>query len=429
MLTRLLLIGVMFFSACGTQQNDAETAQTQHFSDLVGVSYSAQQANGNRLVEGQSDIQQYPPIDIPTPAAVVWLNSIAIDETHSMWSASLSDGQVLAFKVSRDGYESVAIQPSQTTRVHQATLVMDSQQRLFLANGFEDGSSYSGAVILDKQTGSRVYVANNGNLILRRPGEKQQLDIQALNYARPLVDEQKRILLLTGPSLRYDHQVLGSAHSNATRISLVSTEPRFELIKHIEIANDEVFEGNGLIWLDLDGDGEREIISTISTASQGARIQIFNEDGSNYSQSNPIGLSYRWRHQLVVAEFRPQQLELASIYIPHLAPVAEFFRLDDQSMQRQSLNSSYSSHLNISLNLDKSLAGDFDEDGHPELVLMNRNNPAELGFFGFTGTQLQREWNLSLGQALNSNLSATRLDDNRIALGGGHAEGIRIWHP
>lgn len=64
-----------------------------------------------------------------------------------------------------------------------------------------------------------------------------------------------------------------------------------------------VLEGLSPIWVDLDGDGRREIIVTISDARLGARLVVFDEQGNRIASGPAIGQSHRWRHQLAVAPY------------------------------------------------------------------------------------------------------------------------------
>ncbi len=89
-----------------------------------------------------------------------------------------------------------------------------------------------------------------------------------------------------------------------------------------------VLEGIAPIWADLDGDGVREILATLSDAIEGARVVVYAEDGSVIAEGPAVGQGNRWRHQIAVAPFGPQgELELAVVLTPHIGGVVEFYAL------------------------------------------------------------------------------------------------------
>jgi hypothetical protein len=67
------------------------------------------------------------------------------------------------------------------------------------------------------------------------------------------------------------------------------------------------------------GDGKQESILTISDAEQGAQIIVYNKEGEHLAAGPAIDRGYRWRHQLAVAPFGPNdELEIADVLTPHI---------------------------------------------------------------------------------------------------------------
>jgi len=52
------------------------------------------------------------------------------------------------------------------------------------------------------------------------------------------------------------------------------------VISTIRLPDDTVVEGLSPMWTDLDGDGTNEILVTLSNASEGARLAVFNDQGA-----------------------------------------------------------------------------------------------------------------------------------------------------
>ena len=89
----------------------------------------------------------------------------------------------------------------------------------------------------------------------------------------------------------------------------------------------------------------------------------------------------------------------------------------------------YSSHVIGTRNLDMALAGDFDGDGQPEVVLPNQGR-TKLGGIQRVGTGAAVSWEVPLEGILATNLAAVTLPEGDLILGAG-LEGalLRIWAP
>jgi len=425
-----VLLAVALSACSKANLNDPIIPETQGLSHVKSVAHTYHTDGGNRFVQGKGNLTSLTPVDIPLPASATWIAAVP-NGLGSIWTAVLADGVVKAYKVQGQSYEEVSITPSKLAMPVPPTLVVGEDGSVKLGNVFAGASPYSAAVIVDKSTGDRAFVANNGDVVLMTSSGEQHLAVNALPYARILLDENKRLLVLTGPTARYDHLfVLGSQFNHASAITLIQTQPTFSVLKTISVTAPDVIEGNALIWEDTNGDNQREIITTLARSGDGARIVVYNEDGTERSSSAAIGFDHRWRHQIAVAPFQsPTQTSLVSTYVPHIGPNIEYFRLDDSSMTRRSLAVDYSSHLYTTLNLDMGITGDFDNDDRVELLLVNRNTQKQLGAFEYKDNSIALKWTLPLTDTISSNVAAATLSNNSIAFGVGQGKTLRIWHP
>jgi hypothetical protein len=236
-------------------------------------------------------------------------------------------------------------------------------------------------------------------------------------------------LLLSDATTHYDHGVLGDA-VEASSISLVETVPAPRVARRIELPSPRVVEGISPIWADLSGDGQREIIVTLSDLEQGAQIVVFSEAGEQLAAGPAIGRGYRWRHQLVVAPFGPDgELELADVLTPHIGGVVEFYQLAGDELEIVAQVPGYSSHVLGSRNLDMAVAGDFDGDGQIELLLPDQARTSLAAIRRQPGGA-EVAWTVPIGDKGSTNLATVLFPDCTLAVGAGH-EGnqLRLWLP
>lgn len=379
----------------------AETATTflpVVAGESVRVGLTHQRADGNRVVDGTGRLPDVDPLDVALAGAPVWIVATAT-VTETIWAVALVDGRVQAFAVADGAVREIAVEPD--------TLPIGAPPLLHLHNGAaqivvgtEPASPYTHPVVLPK-SGALVTVEPDGTLAVQRDGQTARLAVDALPDARVLVDEHESLLLLSKPTDRYRHGVLGDA-VEASGITLVTTELVanelvLEIVRTIEIAEPDVIEGIAPIWVDWDGDGAREIIVTLTNAQVGAWIAIYDEMGTLLATGPSIGRGSRWRHQLAIAPFGVDgEMALVDVLTPHIGGVVEFYQWTGDTLEIVASHSGYTSHVIGSRNLDLGVAGDFDGDGQHELLLPNHGR-IELGAVRQTADGTEVAWSLPTG--------------------------------
>ena len=405
-------------------------AEGVQFNEPAHYGYTNQRADGNRLVSGQGALPDSQYIDIVLGAAPLWLVSTPAgsdlgSDSSSIWSVVLEDGRVRTFLL-QDGAASEINSPSQAGS--NPPLLRFSDDRADFLNPPATGLGLSPPAIIDEY-GNWVYIESNGDLVFMRSSgvEMHRLSIDALPDARILVDDDGRILLLTQPTERYGHGVLGDPFE-AGAITLIKSHPEPEVILTIQIPPPLVIEGIAPLWEDITGDGGREIIVTLSDEDKGAQIVAYDEEGTQVAAGPAIGRGYRWRHQLAVGPFGPNgELELVDVLTPHIGGVVEYYRLDGNELKIVAQQPGYTSHVLGSRNLDMAVAGDFDGEGNIELLLPNQAR-TELGAIRRTDNGAEVVWTLPLDGRLASNLSVVTTAGDRLLLGAGREDGtLRIW--
>ena len=294
--------------------------------------FTYQSADGNRLVEGQGMILDADPIQIKLAGEIQWLVGLPYGE-GSLWTAALIDGSIESFSVQDGQVQQFAIgQGPLPPGMPPMVLLQDGVVSLFTLPS-EDASVLTHPVSPDPETGRVVFITQEGDIVLWDGGaEIDRLKVNSLPDARLIQDERGRLLFLSHPTERYDHGVLGD-HLEAASITLVETYPVLNLVTRIEIPSPAVIEGIAPVWVDMNGDGEKEILVTISDYDVGARLILYSEDGQILAEGQAAGQGYRWRHQLAAAPLGPGgQMLIVDILRPHLDATLEFFAWEEDRL-------------------------------------------------------------------------------------------------
>ena len=384
--------------------------------------------DGNRYVSGRGDLPDVKPLDIPLASEPEWVVA-APGEVGSIWIVVLMGGGVQAFSVNGSGYEEIAVTPDRLPPGMPPLLKVGGSAPILVTAPLDDASPLTHPVVVGGDGARIAYIAKNGDVVIWDGKEIGRLPVNALPDARILVDESGRLLVLTDPTRRYDHGVLGD-DLEAAGVTLIETQSLFHVVSQIQIPQPAVIEGIAPIWSDINADGMREIILTRSTPSQGAQIVVFNEMGEEIAAGPSIGRGYRWRNQLALAPFGPSGgLELVDVLTPHLTGVVEFYQLHAERLQVVAGVAGYTSHVIGTRNLDMALAGDFDGDGSVEVLLPDQSL-TELGAIRRAGDGAEAAWSVPLDGILTTNLAAVSFPDGCLALGLGRDDGVlRVWLP
>ena len=405
----------------------ASTVVPGQSGDKTGrvVGYTHLSPDGNRVVAGTGDLPDLAPIDISLSGVPAWLVAAPLDE-GSIWVAALHDGRVQAFGVTQGEAVEIAISPNVLPSGTPPLLVVENGVPRLVAPP-DGASTLTHPVVLDD--GRVAYIDGDGALIVTDGLGESRLAVDALPDARILMDEDQRLLLLTGPTDRYPHGVLGD-RIEASAITLVETEPTLRRVLTIPVPDGFVIEGIAPIWADVDGVPGREIVVTISNAEQGAQIVVFDESGNRVASGPAIGRASRWRHQIASGPFGPDgETEVVDVLTPHIGGVVEFYRRQGDELRIVAQVRGYTSHIIGTRNLDMAAAADFDGDGRIELLLPSQSR-TELGAIQRTQDGADVAWTISVGGRVVTNLAAVTLLDGTLAVGVGRDDGVlRLWLP
>ena len=180
---------------------------------------------------------------------------------------------------------------------------------------------------------------------------------------------------------------------------------------------------------DLDGDGTREILITVSNSRLGARLVVLNDAGDPVAFGPAVGRGSRWRHQLAAAPFGPSgELEVVDMVTPHICGTVEFYRLEEDSLRVVAKVPGFRTHAIGSRNLDMAVAGDFDSDGRLELLVPSQGMD-EIGAIRRTEAGAEVAWVLPIDGKVSTNLAAVTTDTGGLMLGLGTDDGVLLVWP
>ncbi|MCL4261777.1 MAG: hypothetical protein KJ069_01110 [Anaerolineae bacterium] len=389
--------------------------------------YTYQRADGNRVVAGRGNVPNLPPLDIPLAGTPQWVTAVPLAQ-GVLWGVVLADGRTQAFLVNAG--EVTPIDSNDLTPEIAPVMTVDpvQGQAIFLNPPTADPAG--SAPVIYNNAGHIAHANQSGELTLVNAGEVMgQPPITALPDARLLFDGHGRLLLLTDPTERYPHGVLGDA-IEAGGFALIKTDPEIEVVAHFLIPEPQVVEGIMPLWADWNGDGNREILLTLSDADQGAQLTLFAEDGTQLATAPPIGQGNRWQHQIAIAPFGPNgEMELTAVRTPHIGGVVEFYQWQEGELRLVAELPGYSSHVIGSRNLDMAMVGDFDGDGRTELLLPTTDG-TQLGGIQRTDAGATAVYHLDIGSELTSNLAGVAMGEGQTAVGLGRSDNVlRIWQP
>jgi hypothetical protein len=395
----------------------------------VYFAYTYHRSDGNRLAEGKGLLPYVEPLDIPLDGQPRWLLAAPLNG-GSVWVAVLADGRAQAFHVVGEEVAAVDITPSELPPGMPPLLKIEDGVPVLVGLPSPDASAATHPVVLSSSEGKLAFVDGTGDLVIQNnDGEIARLAVSALPDARLLMDERKRLLLLTDPTTRYDHGVLGDK-VEAGSVTLVETEPAPRVLRRLVLPPEIVVEGIAPLWADLSGDGKREIILTLSNDDQGAQVVVFDEAGVPLAGGSPVGQGYRWRHVVAVAPLGPDgELELVDVLTPHIGGVVEFYQFGDHRLDVSAELGEYGSHSLGSRNMDSAVVGDFDGDDRQE-VLVPGQSRRTLAAIRHSADGAEEIWTVPVGGLMSTNVATVPLSDGMLGAGVGHnGQAVRLWLP
>lgn len=382
--------------------------------------YTYHYVSGNRVVAGSGTFPEVTVVDYRLSGIPIWVVG-----DGDNWFVALEDGQVQRITADGDVINESPLPPGTPPVMIHGGLLRDYPL---------DASLLTHPVTIEDRT---IYIAENGDVVLLDDAGAEiiRYPLNALPDGRIVVDTDSGLAAVHvgATNERYVHAIMGD-DLEAAGLALIDLGSG-DIVSSISLPGDEVFESLAPMWADVDEDGTADLLATVSFPGGGAQIRVYRTDGSLLASGRPIGQSNRWRHQLAWADFGPNgAFELVEVLTPHIGGVVGFYQYDgDDTLEIVARQSGYTSHVIGSRNLDLAVAGDFDGDGQPEIVLPNQIRSHISGLAHTGEGEVSQMWELRLDGILQTNLAAAALpDDGGLTLAAGvrDLDGnglLRVW--
>jgi hypothetical protein len=404
----------------------------------VAFGYTYVRPDGNRYVQGRGAFPHVRSLDIELSGRPVWVVA-APGSGGSVWATVLEDGRIEAFSIVKSRVAKVRVEPERIPPGAPPILVVDAgipkrsgaspQPVAKLLPELSYQNNYRTHPVVLPRSGKTAAIDDRGNLVISQKSGYTTISVDALPDARIVFDEKERLAILTGPTDIYGHSILGD-DLEATRITIVETDGQVRVAGQISVDGGKVIEGLSPILADITGDGQPEIVVTVSDAEGGAQIAAYSEDGKLVGAGPEVGRGYRWIHQIAAAPFGPGDvIELAAVRTPHVGGMVEYYRLFGGHLSVVAHRKGFSTHRIGSRNLDMAVAGDFDGDGAVELLLPNYSFDMLL-LLSRTTDGVAVESTYPVDGTAQSNVAAVWFQDEALIVGVGRADGVlRVWVP
>ncbi|MFB6221525.1 MAG: hypothetical protein ABEH90_08810 [Halolamina sp.] len=391
----------------GTTAGETQSPGTNAAYGLPGI-----EPSGNPAIPDKLDLRTAETLDIALSVTPVWLAGIQT-QSGSSWAAVLEDGSVAGLRVTEDGVGRFELTPE---RIDGPPLLVH-----------DDDLRVSAPASLAAHT-HPVPVA--GGLAWVRQDRRLQttggtVTVDSLPDAVP-VASGNRVFVLAEPTDSYDHGVLGD-EIEAGSLAVVNAASG-EIERHLRPPEGTVIEGRSAMLATLGGDPAAVV--TASDATDGARIVALGVDGDWRAVGPPVGAGFRWRHQLAVAPFGPNDEQaIAAVKTPHIGGVAEFYCRDGDRLRLAATDDGgYGSHEIGGRNLGGGIAGRFAGDDRWLLLLPDQQRQSLVGvaWNGAAGV-VEQVFSLPLDGALTTNVTAVRNTRETAVVAAGTESGVRFW--
>jgi hypothetical protein len=433
----LLVLLALLGSAALAQDPPTPTPATE--PAVFYYFYTYIQPSGNRLIPGTGTFPNVPAYDITLDSVPQWVVGSAIPNDIPRWQVRDALGYVAQVVRPVDSDVPGLLRPEDRGEPASALPVFVVTAGAAGNLKSQDNPTNLTHPIPVRSGTAYVQVTYNGDMAVWRARDNVELariPVNAVRDARLVTNQTDLIAVYAGATnQRYVHGVLGDDVEGSVLLVFQLSDTIFRVVATVQLDGENVFEGVAPIWADVNEDGIDDLITTVSNSTQGSQIRVYLFDGQQFTgeiNSPAIGQGGRWWHQIAWGPFGPAgENELVAVRSPHVDATVQFLRLNPETntLDVAAEITGFTSHVIGTRNLDMAVAGDFNGDGQPELVIPSADRTAVAGI-QHTAEGAQVVWSQPLDGRLVTNLAPATLPNGALALAGGLEDGrLRLWLP
>ncbi len=279
-----------------------------------------------------------------------------------------------------------------------------------------------GTVIIDRTDGERFTLQNkNGQFVLTPSSTTKPQPLLRPDDILPdggivVGDGAIRRAWLSSPTERYGHGVLGDQIEGGA----VSAELADQQIVTLSLDKNAVFEDRTPRLVDIDGDGQNELLIVKTFLERGAALAVISANDHTLeisAEALPIGLSHRWLNPVGVADFDGDGInEIAAVITPHIGGTLQLYEWRGRRLVEDHSQYGFSNHQMGSQNQDLSAVLDLNNDGVMDILLPDAGRGALVGVT-FKGGNYKELLRVHLGGTLTAPIRTADLDgDGRVEI-------------
>lgn len=223
------------------------------------------------------------------------------------------------------------------------------------------------------------------------------------------------------PTGRYRHSPFGTdQHPTALTISTTARQ-----VMRFRLPKDSVFEDRTPRLIDIDGDGQEEIVTVRSYERSGSALAVLGIRGKEIeiiAETPPLGTPFQWLNPLGFADFNGDgRNDIAIVATPHVRGELQIWTLRDGKLELIADTDDVSNHVLGSRHLKLSAIADFNGDGRPDIVVPSQDR-RRLRFLTFSRGAIEELAELRLPAPAAEDFEVVSIDGRpgvKIGLAGG----------